>query len=139
MNNEEDVEDNITIIEKNNNKYFTEIENSVPHFQQELFELQNEFYKTWKNMINKNIAIQKEFADKTGMNHTMPKTAQTIIKNMNQEFANFRSMRDRVIITVIQNAKKNIKMWNNNAEIFSDWNKSIIQYWASVLAAKPKK
>ena len=34
------------ILDKSNNKYFTELEHSVPHIQQTLFDLQNECYKT---------------------------------------------------------------------------------------------
>ena len=52
MSQEETQEDNFTMIEKNNREYFAEIENSVPHFQQELFELQNEFYKAWNSNAN---------------------------------------------------------------------------------------
>lgn len=132
-------EDNFTMIEKNNKKYFAEIENSVPHFQQELFELQNEVYKAWKNMINTNIALQKEFADKTGINITMPKASQAIIKDINEEFTNFRSMRDKSIIAAIQTTKKNIKTWNSNADIFVDWGKSILQCWASAFTSKPNR
>ena len=107
---ENKVEDNFSILEKNNKRYFAEIENSVPHFQQELFELQNEFYKTWKNIVNTNFAIQREFADKIGINYALPKTSQTIIENINEEFANFCSMRDKAIIATIQTTKKNIKI-----------------------------
>ena len=136
---EKQIEDNFTIIGKNSKRYFAEMENSVPHFQQELFELQNEFYKALKNMINANIALQKEFADKTGINLTLPKTSQTIIENINEEFTNFRSMQNKAIIATIQTTKKNIKIWNNNADIFSDWNKSMLQYWASVFTSRSKK
>ncbi|MGH1566169.1 MAG: hypothetical protein ACRBB5_01820 [Nitrosopumilus sp.] len=136
---ENKVEDNFSTLEKNNKRYFAEIENSVPHFQQELFELQNEFYKTWKNIVNTNFVIQREFADKIGINYTIPKTSQTIIENINEEFANFRLMRDKAIIVTIQTTKKNIKIWNKNADIFLDWNKSMLQYWTSGFTIKPEK
>ncbi|MDH3766439.1 MAG: hypothetical protein OER82_11625 [Nitrosopumilus sp.] len=136
---ENKVEDNFSILEKNNKRYFAEIENSVPHFQQELFELQNEFYKTWKNIVNTNFAIQREFADKIGINYALPKTSQTIIENINEEFANFCSMRDKAIIATTQTTKKNIKIWNKNTDMFLDWNKSMLQYWTSGFTAKPEK
>ena len=138
MSQEETQEDNFTMIEKSNREYFAEIENSVPHFQQELFELQNELYKAWRDMVNTNIALQKEFADKAGINITMPKTSQIIIKYINEEFANFRSMRDKAIIAAIQTTKKNIKTWNSNANIFADWSKSILQYWTLTFTSKPR-
>ena len=55
------------IVEKNIRRYFVEIENSVPYFQQVLFDLQNECFKTWKNIIRINMSLQKEFVGKTEM------------------------------------------------------------------------
>ena len=101
--------------------------------------MQNEFYKTWKNIVNTNFVIQREFADKIGINYTIPKTSQTIIENINEEFANFRLIRDKAIIVTIQTTKKNIKIWNKNADIFLDWNKSMLQYWTSGFTIKPEK
>jgi hypothetical protein len=45
------------VIDNVNKRYFSEIEYSVPHFQQTLFDLQNECYKSWKNMINSNTEL----------------------------------------------------------------------------------
>ena len=44
----ENFEDFFIIAEKNVSRYFVEIENSVPHFQQVLFDLQNECFKAWE-------------------------------------------------------------------------------------------
>ena len=46
---ENNISENFEVIEKINQKYFSEIEHSVPHIQQIVFDLQNECYKTWKN------------------------------------------------------------------------------------------
>ena len=43
--------DGFAVIDKVNQRYFSEIEHSVPHFQQTLFDLQNECYKSWKNIL----------------------------------------------------------------------------------------
>jgi len=72
-----------TIIERVNKKYFTEIESSVLHFQQTLFDLQNECYKSWKNAVKANVSLQKEFAEKSGYNFELPKTTQTILEILN--------------------------------------------------------
>ena len=59
--NEENSKDKPTMIGQISKKYFLEVEHTVPHIQQILFDLQNECYKTWKNTVNANISIQKEF------------------------------------------------------------------------------
>jgi len=56
--------ENFAVIEQINKKYFTEIEGSVLHYQQTLFDLQNECYKFWKNAVKANVSLQKEFAEK---------------------------------------------------------------------------
>ncbi len=56
--------DNFSVIEQSIKKYFVDIKHSVPRFQQELFDLQNEYYKAWKNAVSANLSLQKEFVNK---------------------------------------------------------------------------
>ena len=125
---------NFSVIEQSVNKYFVDIEHSVPRFQQELFDLQNEFYKAWKNAVNANLALQKEFANKTGF-LDIPEAGQKIIESMNEEIAKARLMRDNISIATIETMKKNIKMWNDSADVFADLNKKILQYWIPIFAS----
>ena len=74
---EKQQKDNFSVIEQSIKKYFADIEHSVPRFQQELFDLQNEYYKTWKNAVNANISLQKEFVNKTEF-FDIPDAAQKI-------------------------------------------------------------
>jgi hypothetical protein len=77
------------ILDKLNNKYFTELETSVPHIQQTLFDLQNEFYKTWRNAITANTTLYKEFLNNSGS--AFPKSAQDLVENVSEEALKFRS------------------------------------------------
>ena len=134
---EKQQKDNFLVIEQSIKKYFVDIEHSVPRFQQELFDLQNEYYKVWENAVNANLSLQKEFVNKTGF-FDIPNAVQKIIENMNEEFAKARLMRDNVSIATIETMKKNIKMWNDSAGIFADLNKKIMQYWIPVFSPKIK-
>jgi len=122
--------DNFSAIEQGYNKYFIDIEQSVPRFQHEFFNLQNEYYKAWKNIIQTNILLQKEFANKTEL-FNLPEPAQKLIETMNEELARACSLRDNISISTIEVVKKNIKMWNDNATIFAEYNKKIFQFWLS--------
>ena len=124
------------VIEQINEKYFSEIEHSVPHIQQILFDLQNECYKTWKNAVNANISFQKEFLTKSGFNYTLPDAAKSIFKNMGEETTQYRSVCNKIIITTIESGKKNVKTWNENADVFVDLNRKVMQFWLSAFMPK---
>jgi hypothetical protein len=128
--------DNFTIIEHINKKYFTEIEGSVLHFQQTLFDLQNECYKLWKNVVNTNVSLQKEFAEKSGYNFILPKTAQNILMNVGDEITKYRLTTNKIAITTIESGKKNVKAWNDNTNTIVDLNKKIMQYWLTSFMPK---
>ena len=134
--NHENSEDNFDIIEQINKKCFSEIEHSVPLFQQILFDLQNECYKTWKNAVNTNISLQKEFLAKSGFNYILPKAAKTIFENMSEETIQYRSFCNKIVISTIEFGKKNVKTWNENADVFVDLNRKIMQFWLSVFMKK---
>ena len=125
-----------TIIERVNKKYFTEIESSVLHFQQTLFDLQNECYKSWKYAVKANVSLQKEFAEKSGYNFELPKTAQTILEGIGDEITRYRVASNQMAIKAIEAGKKNVKTWNENAETFVELNRKIIDYWLTVFVPK---
>lgn len=122
------------ILDKLNNKYFTELETSVPHIQQTLFDLQNEFYKTWRNAITANTTLYKEFLNNSGS--TFPKSAQDLVENVSEEALKVRSMYNKFTISNIESIKNTSKTWNDNAETFVDLNRKIMHYWLSVFSSK---
>ncbi len=122
------------ILDKLNNKYFTELETSVPHIQQTLFDLQNEFYKTWRNAITANTTLYKEFLNNSGS--AFPKSAQDLVENVSEEALKFRSIYNKLTISNIESIKNTSKTWNDNAETFVDLNRKIIHYWLSVFSSK---
>ncbi len=128
--------ENFTVIEKINKKYFSEIESSVLHYQQTLFDLQNECYKSWKNTVKAGVSLQKEFAEKSGYNFTLPKTAQSILENMGDEITKYRLASNKIAITTIESGKKNVKTWNDNANAFADLNRKIMNYWITAFIPK---
>ena len=125
---------NFEILDKLTNKYFTELETSVPHLQHTLFDLQNEFYKTWRNAITANTTLYKEFLNNSGS--TFPKSAQDLVENASEEALKFRSMYNKFTISNIESIKNTSKTWNDNAETFVDLNRKIMHYWLSVFSSK---
>ena len=125
-----------TVFEKYINNYFVDIEHSIPRFQQELFDLQNEYYKMWKNNIQTTMTLQKEFSKKMGLVMEMPQSYQKIIESMLEEAIKISLMRNQIYATWIDTAKKNIKIINNNSELFiANW-KKIIDFWTCSSTSK---
>ena len=122
------------ILDKLNNKYFTELESSVPHIQQTLFDLQNECYKTWRNTITANTSLYKEFLTDSGLN--FPKSAQDIVESVSEEVLKFRTVYNKLAISNIESIKNTAKTWNENAEEFTNLNRKIMRYWLSAFSPK---
>ncbi len=122
------------ILDKLNNKYFTELESSVPHIQQTLFDLQNEYYKTWRNAITANTSLYKEFLSESRLK--FPKSAQHIVESVSDEALKFRTVYNKLAISNIESIKNTAKTWNENAEGFTDLNRKIMHYWLSAFSPK---
>ncbi|KAF6247489.1 hypothetical protein C6990_03270 [Nitrosopumilus sp. b3] len=135
-NTQKEKNDDFEVFEKVNQRYFAEIEHSVPHFQQTLFDLQNECYKNWKNAINANVALQKELLGKSGFNFTIPKITQKIIDSVGEEIVKYRLASIKIAISSIESVTKNVKTWNDNANVFVDLNRKLMHNWLSPFITK---
>jgi len=133
----EQTKDNFAAFQQSSNKYFADVENSVQRYQQATSDLQDEYIKAWKNVVNANISLQKEFANKTGFDSNLPEATRNIIENITESVIKTRSVRDQIGVATIEAAKKNIKAWNDNANTFADLNRNIMQSWIS--ACTPKR
>ena len=122
------------ILDKLNNKYFTELETSVPHIQQTLFDLQNECYKSWRNAITANTSLYKEFLSNSG--YGFPKGAQDIVESLSEEALKYRSVFNKLAISNIESVKNTAKTWNDNADAFGELNRKIMHYWLSGFSPK---
>ncbi|MCV0392379.1 MAG: hypothetical protein K5790_03675 [Nitrosopumilus sp.] len=127
---------NIDVLDKINQKYFLELETSVPHIQQTLFDLQNEWYKAWKNTINASLSMQKEFQENSGYDFKIPDTAKSILENLSEEALKYRTTVNKITITTIEASKNNAKVINDNADMFIELNRKIMHYWLSVFSPK---
>jgi len=132
----EQTKDNFAAFQQSSNKYFADIENSKQRYQQATSDLQDEYIKAWKNVVNANISLQKEFVNKTGFNSNLPEATQNLIENITKNVIKTRSVRDQIAVATIETAKKNIKAWNDNANTFADLNRNIMQSWISSFTPK---
>lgn len=124
------------VVDRVAKKYFLEIETSVPHMQQVLFDYQNECYKTWKNVISANISLHKEFLEKSGLDSGVTNAAKSLVENVSEEALRYRAYSKKIAIANIGTAKQNVKTLNDNAELFTDFNRKMMRYWMSAFSSK---
>ena len=124
------------MIEKNTDAYLLDIESHVPHIQQILFDLQNEYYKAWKSTIRTNISLQKQFTENWGLNKEISDKSWEIFEYMHEEIKKSRAMNHKLLVSAIEINKKNIKTWNQNIDNFSEFNKKTMEFWTSLLNPK---
>jgi hypothetical protein len=132
----QDSKDDSDVIDQVAKKYFLEIEHSVPHMQQVLFDFQNECYKTWKNAINANISLHKEFLDKSGLDYAVSDAMKSIVGTVGEDALQYRAYCKNITIANIESAKQNAKTLNDNAELFADLNRKMMHYWISAFSSK---
>jgi len=131
--------DDFGVFQKSSNKYFADVEHSAPQYHKAISELQDEYLQTWKNVINANISIQKEFVIKAGFNTNLPDISRKIVDDMTEEIIKARIVRDKIAIATIEGTTKNIKTWNDNANIFADLNRNIMEFWMSAFTPIQKE
>ena len=134
--NENTKKDNFQLIDKITSQHFSEIEHNVPHLQQILFDLQNEYYKIWKNNINANLALFKEFASNSKYDYSASAPLNSLISNLHDEATKYRDMYNKTIVSAIETSKKNAKIWNDNAKSFEEFNKKIMKFWLPTFTTK---
>lgn len=121
--------DNFQLLDKITTQHFSEIEHNVPHFQQILFDLQNEYYKIWKNSVNSNLSLFKECMSKSGFDPSLSPSMNSIISDVHDEATKYRDVCNKVSVSFIESSKKNAKTWNDNVKIFDEMNKKILKFW----------
>lgn len=126
--------DDFELFENINKKYFLELEQNVPHIQQTLFDLQNEYYKLWKNHVTSQLSLQKEFFNKSVFDYSFPDATKDIIENMSNETIKFHSILHKMTIANIGQGKNYAKTLNDNSNTFVDLNRKIMQNWLSMFS-----
>lgn len=116
---------------QNVDKFFTGVEKTIPSYHQSITDLQQEWLQAFENNIKSVISIQQEFANKAGINTTVPEAALKAIRDTTEEAVKSYSVQNQVFLAAIDAAKQNVKTFNDNAKSFADMNKNIIRYWIS--------
>lgn len=117
-------------------KYFSGIKQSVPRYHQSVTNVQQEYLDAVENVFNSTIALQKDFASKSGIATNVPSAALKVIRDTTEEVVKAYDVQNKVALAAIDSAQQNIKSFNENAKAFADLNKNVVQSWISTFAQK---
>jgi thiol-disulfide isomerase/thioredoxin len=128
--------DIFSLYKQNVDKYFENVEQSVPRYHQSITNVQQEYLHACENVIDSVISLQKEFANKAGLNTNVPEATLKVVRDITEETIKAFIIQNQVIIAAIDATPQNIKTFNDNSKSFADLNKNIVQSWISTFNQK---
>ena len=123
--------DIFTECKKNTEKFFNEIGKSSPVYHQIATDIQRSYLDSWKNVINSSIALQQEFATKTGLNINMPEETMKAIQNMIERAITAYQSQNKFVFDSTEASKKVFDVFSENTKIFASLNKNMMELMAS--------
>ncbi len=115
------------------------IRRSVPHYHQSITNVQQEYLQAYENLFGTSIALQKEFAKKSGISARIPNVTLKIIHDATEKFVKASSIQSQMTLATIDATQQNIKTFSDNTEYFAELNKNIFQSWISMFMTKSNK
>jgi hypothetical protein len=123
--------DIFTECKKNTENFFNEIDKSSPVYHQLATDIQRSYLEAWKNVINSSIALQREYAIKTGLNVSMPEETMKAIQNMMERATNAYQNQNKFVFDSTEASKKIFNLFSENTTIFASLNKNMMELMAS--------
>ena len=123
-------------VEETVEKQVKTVEKSFPNFQTSVTSLQQEYTEAYKNIVDSSIALQREFANKTGINTALPEATESAVNKTNEQINKVQDVQNKVALATIDATRQNIKTFNENAKAFADLNKSVMQSWITAFTPK---
>lgn len=116
---------------KNTEKFFNEIDKSSPVYHQIATDIQKSYLEAWKNVINSSIALQQEYASKTGLNMDMPEETMKAIQNMIERATTAYQNQNKFVFDSTETSKKVFDVFSENTKIFASLNRNMMELMAS--------
>ncbi|MDH3766328.1 MAG: hypothetical protein OER82_11050 [Nitrosopumilus sp.] len=133
---QKNTKDVFSAYQENVDRLFNGIKQSVPQYHQSITNVQQEYLQAYENMVDSSITLQKEYVRKTGIAVDIPEATLQVIHDTTEEFVKAASIHNQIALATIDVTQQNIKTFNDNAKLFADLNKNILQSWISVFNTK---
>ena len=111
-------------------------EKSFPNYQTSVTSLQQEYTEAFQNIVDSTIALQRDFANKTGINTALPEATENAVNKTNEQISKVQDVQNKITLATIDATRQNIKTFNENAKAFAELNKSVMQSWITAFTPK---
>ena len=134
--NKSEKNDVFSTVEQTVDKQVKSTEKSFPNYQASVTSLQQEYTEAFENIVESSIALQREFANKTGINTALPEATETAVRKSNEQVSKEQDVQNKIALATIDATRQNIKTFNENAKAFADLNKSVMQSWLTAFTPR---
>ena len=128
--------DVFSTVEDTVEKQINTTEKSFPNYQTSVTSLQQEYTEAYQNIVDSTIALQREFANKTGINTVLPEATENVVNKTNEQISKVQDVQNKIALATIDATRQNIKTFNENAKAFVDLNKSVMQSWVTAFTPR---
>ena len=135
----EEPKDIFDACKKNTDKFFNEISKSSPVYHQTATDIQKSYLEAWKNVINSSIALQQDFAIKSGLNVTMNEDTLKAIQNVTDQAITAFQNQNKFALDSSETSKKIFDAFNENTKTFASLNKNIIELMVSSMKQRTQR
>lgn len=126
-----DSKDIYSVYSRNADRFFGEMEKSIPQYHQSITNLQNACITAWKNATESAISIQREFATKVGTNTNVAPSMAKIVNDVSEEMFNAQSVQNKAVLATIEATQQSINTFYENTKSFNWLNQDALQNWIS--------
>jgi len=126
-----ETKDIFSVSKQNVDRFFDDVEKATPKYLQSVTNLQQEYLEAWKNVIDSTITLQREYANRSGLNTNVPQASLKVIRDTTEEAIKAFNVQSQIGLAAIDANQQNVKTFNDHSKSFADLNKNILQSWIS--------
>jgi len=132
----QEAKDIFSVCKKNVDKFFQEIEKTTPQYQQSIANLQQDYIDAWKNVISSAIALEKEYATKTGMHVNVPDATLQTVRDITEQAMKAYTSQNKILQDTTEVTKQAFSTFNQNTKSLASLNRNIMGFMMSVFEQK---
>jgi SMC interacting uncharacterized protein involved in chromosome segregation len=110
-------------------RFFDEVEKSIPQYHQAISSLQHSYIAAWKKAVESVISMNQEFATKSGMSTGVTSSMAKMVNGATEEIIKAQTVQNKAVLASIDAAQQSINTFNENGKLFTGLDQSMMQYW----------
>lgn len=115
----------------NAERFFAEVEKTVPQYHQAITGLQHAYTEAWKNATETAISIQREFATKMGTNTTIPPAMAKMVNDASEEMIKAHTVQNKAVLAAIDATQQSVNTFYDSTKSFTGLTHTAMQNWIS--------